>query len=220
MSTNDAPTTSELLEGSKLTVANPAPTGAERRARDKNEIDLDRQVLDDNISAAIAASERLHLLARKKMQALGLDSGGVVGGNGAQPAQAPATALSDELVGALAQGTVKTVADAVNPLKARIAKLEGGARKTPRALTWICEDASATKDSGRSCEECGSCGPRMRPGPTLLTDKWLAIARRREEFLCGECVQQRCRERLGRELKSDDLSGCDANAAWLAALGK
>ena len=55
-------------------------------------------------------------------------------------------------------------------------------------------------------------------GPTLLTSSWLAIAKRPDEFLCGACVQQRCRERLGRELKADDLRGGDDNRAWLAAL--
>ena len=143
------------------------------------------------------------------------------GSNGAQSVQGEAAALSDELINALARGTVKTIAAVVKPLKERIAKLEGSARKveTRRALTWVCEDASAAKDSGLRCEECGSCGPRMRSGPTLLDAVWLAIAKRREEFLCGACVQQRCRERLGRELRADDLRGGDANRAWIAVLG-
>ena len=48
------------------------------------------------------------------------------GSNGAQPVQGEAAALSDELIDALARGTVKTIAAVVKPLKERIAKLEDG----------------------------------------------------------------------------------------------
>jgi hypothetical protein len=61
------------------------PTGAEMRARDRDKsgTDLDMQILNDNVIAAINASERLHMLAKKKLREQGLapaaSSGGGLG---------------------------------------------------------------------------------------------------------------------------------------------
>ncbi len=126
----------------------------------------------------------------------------------AKPTEVVATGLSDDVVATLA----KAVAAAVNPLAARINKLEQRPRREDGGTEWIC--AEPNTNDNRSCDECGSCGPRMRSGPILLNSVWLSIAKRLEEFLCSTCMQQRCRDRLGRELTRSDLRGCDANRSW------
>lgn len=117
--------------------------------------------------------------------------------------------FSDADIAAFARGAAPWVraeiADAVRPLKAQPQLEDGGTE-------WIC--AEPNTNDNRSCDECGSCGPRMPSGPILLNSVWLSIAKRPEEFLCITCMQVRCRERLGRELGRNDLRGCDANRSW------
>jgi hypothetical protein len=109
------------------------PTGAEMRARarDKSGTDLDTQILNDNVIAAINASERLHMLAKKKLREQGLAPAAtatVNSGNGARPVEVVATDLSEDLLEALAKGMVPVIrqwiADAVNPLAARLDAME------------------------------------------------------------------------------------------------
>jgi hypothetical protein len=118
--------------------------------------------------------------------------------------------ISDGEINALAKG----FAEAVKPLRERLAKLEQRPRHEGATfkVEWVCAEPN-TNDT-RSCEECGSRGPRMRKSPILLNETWLALSKRPSEFLCIECVQQRCRERLGRELTRNDLRGCDFNRSW------
>lgn len=127
----------------------------------------------------------------------------------AKSTEVVATDLSDDVVATLAKG----FAAAVTPLAARINKLEQRPQRENGDTEWICAEPN-TNDNGRSCDECGSGGLRLRGGPILLNSVWLSIAKRPEEFLCITCMQVRCRERLGRELGRNDLRGCDANRSW------
>jgi hypothetical protein len=93
------------------------------RQRARSDIDLDRRLLDENITAALNASERLHLAARKKLEGLGLVAGGVAAGT-----PAIGTVFTEPVLQALAKPVAKFVktciADAVAPLAARNAELE------------------------------------------------------------------------------------------------
>lgn len=93
-------------------------TAAERRTRDKSDIDLDRQVLDDNVKAAIAAAERIHLLAKKKLVEQGL-----------APAASSGGGLGDLEIKALAKGLVTFLRTGFGPeLMERLIEPELAAR--------------------------------------------------------------------------------------------
>jgi hypothetical protein len=111
-------------------IGEPAQAGAETRARarDKSDIDLDTRILNDNVIAAVNASERLHMLARKKLQALGLDSGGVVGGNGLKPAGGNEV-LTEAHLPAVAEGLMNFLGPILKDIEKRIAELEQQAVK-------------------------------------------------------------------------------------------
>jgi hypothetical protein len=71
--------------------------------------------------------------------------------------------ISDGEINALAKG----FAEAVKPLRERLAKLEQRPRHEGATfkVEWVCAEPN-TNDT-RSCEECGSRGPRMRKSPIL-----------------------------------------------------
>jgi hypothetical protein len=93
----------------------PVPTGTEKRARARGEIDIDREILNDNITAAIAASERLHWAAKRKLQEQGL-----------APAASSGELTEDDLH-QLAVGLVGWLGPVLKDVETRLAAIEANA---------------------------------------------------------------------------------------------
>lgn len=93
---------------------------AERRPKNQSAIDLDRRILDDNVAAAIAAAERMTLLAKQKLREQGL-----------APAASSGGGLSGIEIKAVAKGMVNYLRNGFAPelmekfIKPELAALAG-----------------------------------------------------------------------------------------------